>query len=130
MSIETNSLNFSRNVSNSETNRKLSSAEGKSSAEPVETQALQIEPEKSQSAQKQASISKDVLNESVGKVNEFVQKVQRDLFFEVDKESDLTVIKVRDRETQQVIRQIPSEEFVKIAQNLRELNGKLLETKV
>ena len=55
---------------------------------------------------------------AVSKISDFVQSFQRDLQFTVDKESDRLVVKVVDSETQEVIRQIPSEETLRIAKSL------------
>lgn len=55
---------------------------------------------------------------AVSRITDFVQNFQRDLQFSIDKESDRMVVKVVDSKTQEVIRQIPSEETLRIAQNL------------
>ncbi len=55
------------------------------------------------------------------KLNEYVQSVQRDLRFSVD--ADHTVIKVFDRNTQDLIRQIPAEVAVNMADNLAATDG-------
>lgn len=61
------------------------------------------------------------VKEAVGNLNDFVQKLSRTLQFSVDEESGRTVIKVVDSETKQIIRQIPPEEVLALAQNL--VNG-------
>lgn len=53
---------------------------------------------------------------AVAQMNEYIQSTQRDLHFSYDPEAGETVIKVLDRATQDVIRQIPDEAFLKIAQ--------------
>lgn len=55
---------------------------------------------------------------AVSKISDFVQNFQRDLLFSIDKDSDRLVVKVVDSQTQEVIRQIPSEETLRIARNL------------
>jgi flagellar protein FlaG len=60
----------------------------------------------------------DKVESAVSKISDFVQNFQRDLRFSIDKESDRLVVKVLDSETQEVIRQIPSEETLRIARNL------------
>jgi flagellar protein FlaG len=52
---------------------------------------------------------------AVKQMNEYIQSTQRDLHFSYDKSSGETVVKVLDRGTQQVIRQIPDETFLKLA---------------
>ena len=55
---------------------------------------------------------------AVAQMNEYIQSTQRDLNFTYDPESGETVVKVLDRETQEVIRQIPDEIFLRLAQQL------------
>ena len=55
---------------------------------------------------------------AVSQISDFVQGFQSDLLFSIDEDSDRLVVKVVDSETQEVIRQIPSEEMLRIAKNL------------
>ena len=57
------------------------------------------------------------------RLNEFLDIKQRNLSFSVDKESNSTIIKVHDSETQEVIRQFPSEEAVELAKHLEDAMG-------
>jgi len=61
------------------------------------------------------------INAAVSKINEIVQSIQRDLTFNLDKDSGETVIRVMDSESGELIRQIPSEEALAIAIHLRDL---------
>ena len=75
------------------------------------------------------------LEEAVRELNGYVQNVQRNLQFNVDEDSGHTVIRVVDSETDEVIRQIPSEEVLALAKHLRSLSeggeqGLLLKEKV
>ena len=67
-------------------------------------------------AEERASVQQ--VESAVSKISDFVQNFQRDLQFSVDKDSDRLVVKVVDCETQEVIRQIPSEEMLRIARSL------------
>jgi flagellar protein FlaG len=58
------------------------------------------------------------VHEAVAKMNEYVQSTQRDLQFSYNEELGETIVKVLDSKTQEVIRQIPDEVFVNLAQNL------------
>jgi flagellar protein FlaG len=49
--------------------------------------------------------------------------------FEVDKEVDKVIVKVIDSEQKEVIRQIPSEEALKLSKNVREMIGLLFDSK-
>lgn len=60
---------------------------------------------------------------AVEKVQDFVQVVQRDLQFSVDEDSGRTIVTVVDSESGEMIRQIPPERILQIAENLDEVNG-------
>jgi flagellar protein FlaG len=60
------------------------------------------------------------IEQAVTEINDYVQTVQRDLHFSVDKDSGLTVIRVRDKESGELIRQIPEDIFLSLAQNLKD----------
>jgi flagellar protein FlaG len=57
----------------------------------------------------------DHVEAAVAQMNQYIQSTQRDLHFSYDKASGETVVKVLDRSTQEVIRQIPDETFLKLA---------------
>lgn len=59
----------------------------------------------------------------MSQLSNYVQNVQRNLNFSIDESSGQTVIKVIDSESDEVIRQIPSEEMLALARRLNELNG-------
>lgn len=84
-----------------------------------------------QSTKRAAKTSADEakLDKVVEDLNEFVQVIQRKLQFSVDQESGKTVVKVIDSETDQVIRQIPSEEILEMQSRLGEMNGLLFQTR-
>lgn len=70
------------------------------------------------------------LSEAVSRIQDYVQSVQRELRFSIDKDSGRTVIKVVDSSTNKVIRQIPPQEVLAIAKHLKELqDGTLLRVK-
>jgi flagellar protein FlaG len=54
----------------------------------------------------------------------------RSLKFEIDRELNQVVVKVVDKETGEVIRQIPPEEYVEIMKRLQEVNGVFLDREV
>jgi flagellar protein FlaG len=62
----------------------------------------------------------------VESLREYVQNVQRHLEFSVDSESGREIIRVIDSETEEVIREIPSEEAIRISQQLKEAGGRLI----
>ena len=58
------------------------------------------------------------LQDAVAQINDHVQNLQRSLLFTVDEESGKDVVTVLDSETDEVIRQYPSEEVLVIARQL------------
>jgi flagellar protein FlaG len=62
----------------------------------------------------------DELKQAVSQLNDFVQNMQRDLQFSIDKESGTMVVKVIDAKSEKVIRQMPSEETLRLARSLAE----------
>ncbi len=74
--------------------------------------------------------SREELEKTVSEVSDFVQNIQRNLLFTVDDDSGETVIKVTDMETDDVIRQIPSEEVLQLQQYIKDASGILFKAKV
>jgi len=62
----------------------------------------------------------DDLQQAVSKLNDFVQTTQSNLQFNIDKDSGVMVVKVIDTKSAKVIRQIPTEEALKMARSLVE----------
>lgn len=60
------------------------------------------------------------LKAAVSKLNDYVQNLSRTLSFSIEETSGRTVIKVYDTETEELIRQIPSEETLKLAEQISE----------
>jgi flagellar protein FlaG len=60
------------------------------------------------------------LSAAVSKLNDYVQNVQRTLNFSIDKDTGVTVVKVFDSETKELVRQIPAEETLKMAASIDE----------
>lgn len=63
------------------------------------------------------------LRESVKKINDYVQSMRRELQFSVDKDTELTVVKVVNPTNSEIIRQIPSVEVLDLAKRLTELTN-------
>ncbi len=79
-----------------------------------------------------AQPDRDVLEASVSKINDFVQNVQRSIHFSVAENSGRTIIEVYDKETDELIRTIPSEEVQRISEAIAEQlsEGLLLKTNI
>ncbi|MDX5385836.1 MAG: flagellar protein FlaG [Marinobacter sp.] len=63
-------------------------------------------------------VSAEQVSQAVSDLNDYVQSVGRDLQFQVDEDSGRSIIRVLDSQTQEVIRQIPSEEALALARTL------------
>jgi len=74
----------------------------------------------SKQAQDSQSVSRAEVEQAVTKLNDFVQTVQRNLQFNLDDTSGKTIITVVDKETSEVVRQIPDDVAVRLAQDLRQ----------
>lgn len=75
---------------------------------------------------KQNATTQEEVDQAAQKINEALQTVSQKLEFSVDKDTDDIVVKVLDKESGDVIRQIPSEELLKIAKALDKLKGLLV----
>lgn len=70
-------------------------------------------------------VSRERVEDAVATIQEFVQSVRRSINFAVDDDSGRVVVKVTDAGSGDVIRQIPSEEALKLAENLSEVRSLL-----
>ncbi len=61
------------------------------------------------------------LEEAVAKVESFLTVQNRDLTFSIDENTNRSVVTVKDGQSGDVIRQIPSEELLKLAERIQEL---------
>lgn len=60
------------------------------------------------------------VKEAVTRLNDYVQTVQRNLQFNLDEGSGKTIITVVDKNTAEVVRQIPDDVALKLAQDLQQ----------
>lgn len=71
------------------------------------------------------AVTAESLEEAVTSIKDFVQTIRRDLNFDLDDSSGKMVVKVTDRASGEVIRQIPTEEALRLAENLEEARSLL-----
>lgn len=74
-------------------------------------------------------ISREQVESAVSSIQEFVQSVRRNINFSLEAGSDRVVVKVTDADSGDVIRQIPSEEALQMAENLEEVRSLLFNAK-
>jgi flagellar protein FlaG len=64
--------------------------------------------------------------EAMDKIKEAAILFNRKIRLEVEEDLHIMIVKVIDSETEEVIRQIPSEELVELSKNAKELKGLLI----
>ncbi len=113
----------------------LEVAVGSSKSVNLETRELKNERQNDEELNDVTSTSKTALtakevNETVEELNSFLQDMKRNLSFTVDEKLGESVIVVKDTESDEVIRQIPSEELVVLRKKMDDVAGILFDTKV
>lgn len=76
-----------------------------------------------------AAPSLDQVKEALQNINQSMHSLSQGLEFSIDTDSNRTVVKVIDQQTQEVIRQMPSQEALDIAKMLDQVLGKLIREK-
>lgn len=71
--------------------------------------------------------SREDLEKAVGEIRDFVQSSQRQLDFSIDDSTGQVVVKVIATQSGEVIRQLPSELALKLAQSLSEVSSLLFD---
>lgn len=67
------------------------------------------------------------LEDVIVSLNDYVQSIQRELQFSIDEESGRSIVKIIDSQSDEVIKQIPSEEIMAIARHLEQsIQGSLV----
>ncbi|MVW76272.1 flagellar protein FlaG [Pseudomonas xionganensis] len=72
-----------------------------------------------------AEASREEVEAAVATIQDFVQSVRRSLNFSLEEGSGRVVVKVTDAGSGDIIRQIPSEEALQLAENLSEVRSLL-----
>jgi flagellar protein FlaG len=70
-------------------------------------------------------LERQPVEEAVSSIREFAQSIQRNLNFSLDDSTGRVVVKVTDGVSGEVIRQIPSEEALRLAETLDEVRSLL-----
>lgn len=109
----------------------------------MNSQSLEVKNQqlKQPNTQEQVNLDSKRKEETVKTTPEVIEKIVEDLKkklsmlntqleIQIDKDTDIVVVKVIDRETNKVIRQIPPEYVLKIAKYLDEIAGILYNEKV
>lgn len=98
-----------------------------SSRQPVDRQASPVKPPTELLvAPPPPNNNKEDIEAAVKTLNSFTEASSNELRFSLDHESKKTVVKVIDINTQEVLRQIPSEEALSIAKSIDKMKGILI----
>ncbi|WP_447527353.1 flagellar protein FlaG [Vreelandella sp. TE19] len=105
----------------------ISSSTGTSSPpawqmQPLRQESLLQAPTQSEPAA--TEVSREELEEPIARLNEALR--DRGVEFEVSEEASRIIARVIDRETGDVIRQIPSEEVLEVAKRIEEMKGGII----
>jgi len=73
--------------------------------------------------------SRDAIAKAAEDIQNFVKDMGRNLNFSVDEVTGYNVVRVINPETNELIRQLPSEELLKIARNMKDLGSVLVNQK-
>jgi flagellar protein FlaG len=79
---------------------------------------------------KNEKISNAEIEKAVEKSNSILSQRATGLEFSFDKDSGKTIVRLIDKETEEVLRQYPSKEMLAIAKELDKFQGSLVSTKV
>ncbi|MGX9461072.1 flagellar protein FlaG [Shewanella sp. A14] len=85
------------------------------------------EAEKTEASKKEQSQA-EALEEVVIQLSEVVSLMNKGLAFSVDEDSGSAIVKVMDIDSGEIIRQIPSDEALELAQKLQDVKGLLMRT--
>ncbi len=92
--------------------------------------AVQVQTLPGQSSQASAVPERAQVEDAVAKVKVQIQSISSNsLDFSIDDNSGKTIVRVTDRESGELIRQIPSQEMLEIARSLDRLQGILVKQK-
>ncbi len=73
-----------------------------------------------------AQPTREVVEKAAQEIQQFVQKMGRNLNFSIDETTGYHVVRVVNPDTVELIRQLPSEELLKIARDFERLNNVLV----
>lgn len=65
--------------------------------------------------------STEEVTQAVSKLNDYVQNIRRTLSFTIAESTGRTIIQVYDSETDELIRQIPPEQTIRLAENMEDI---------
>ncbi len=127
MSINNLSLAVSNPGSSALTQANTHTSTTNNNAATAAVTAQPVEPV--QSTQAIGLSSSDQVQQAVTQIKHVAENLAQNLHFSIDDDTGITVVKITDSSTQEVIRQIPTEEAVSIAKTLDKVQGLLFSEK-
>ena len=92
--------------------------------------AEQVKPKPLEEKQEDA-LRLEEMKELANDLNEYMDDLQTDLGFFINEElNDTVIVEIKNRKTDELVKQIPSEEIVEIREKMAELTGLLLDKSV
>jgi len=86
--------------------------------------------EKNEESGNQAKLTREDVEEMVEALEDFADTVQTRLNFTIDDGTEDVVVKIMDKETDEVIKQFPAEEILELREKMQDLSGLLFSTNV
>jgi flagellar protein FlaG len=86
--------------------------------------------QKSETSGNQAKLTRKDVEEMVEALEAFANTVQTRLNFTIDEGTEDVVVKIMDKETDEVIKQFPAEEILELREKMQDLSGLLFSTNV
>ena len=103
------------------------SASSSASIKRAESQASE---QQSETSGNQAKLTRKDVEEMVEALEDFANTVQTRLNFTIDDDTEDVVVKIMDKETNEVIKQFPAEEILELREKMQDLTGLLFSTNV
>jgi flagellar protein FlaG len=86
--------------------------------------------QKSEESGNQTKLTREDVEEMVEALEDFANTVQTRLNFSIDDDTEDVVVKIMDKETDEVIKQFPAEEILELREKMQDLSGLLFSTNV
>lgn len=99
-------------------------------AAPAAIERPEIAPVKKAEIRFDAEAMRKSLQDAIERLNEQMRRSGQNLSFNVDKAIDRVIITVKNSESGEVVRQIPNEVLVRVAHNIEDLRGLLLNEEI
>lgn len=89
------------------------------------TRLAKNEVEASKTLAADTEVDRDTLETAVSNMQDFTQNIQRNLNFTISENTGRTIVEVTDSASGEVIRQLPTEEALRLAESLDEMRSLL-----